>query len=256
MSRTISCDAIFFDLSGVLYEGSRQISGAAALVQQARDRGLLLRFVTNTASKSSRQILADLAAMRIDITPDELFTAPIAARNYLRTHQLRPYYLLHAASRTDFDEFDQHNPNCVLLGDARDDLHYQSLNKAFQLCKQGMPLIGVGMNKYFKDEKGLNLDAGPFIRAIEWAADTKAIIMGKPGRAFFTQVVASTPFTAERCLMIGDDVQADVAGASDAGLQACLVRTGKYQPGDEQLLPAGAHLIDSVAELFTRLIVH
>ena len=36
--------------------------------------------------------------------------------------------------------------------------------------------------------------------------------------------------------MVGDDVEADVQGALDAGLQACLVRTGKYRPGDEQRL--------------------
>ena len=249
------CDAIFFDLSGVLYEGNRQIDGAAETVQQARDKGLLLRFVTNTASKSRQQILADLATMQIIIEPDELFTAPMAAKSYLKSHQLRPYYLLHQATRSDFDEFDQSRPNCVLLGDAREGLHYRSLNKAFQLCKQGMPLIGVGMNKYFKDENGLNLDAGPFIRAIEWAADTQAIIMGKPTREFFQQVVASTPYTAQQCLMIGDDVISDVVGAIDAGLRACLVRTGKYQPDDEKQLPQAAHVINDITELFARQIV-
>ncbi|MGD2119062.1 MAG: TIGR01458 family HAD-type hydrolase [Chromatiales bacterium] len=251
----LSCDAVFFDLSGVLYEGSQQINGAAELVQQARDKGLTLRFVTNTASKSQQQILDDLAAMQIAINPGELFTAPMAAKAYLEKHQLRPYYLLHEATRAEFADIDQHNPNCVLLGDARDGLHYQSLNKAFQLCKQGMPLIGVGMNKYFKDDNGLNLDAGPFIRAIEWASDTRAVIMGKPGREFFTEVVASTPYPAQRCLMIGDDVAADVNGAIDAGLQGCLVKTGKYQAGDEQQLPQGAHIIDNVTAVFEQQVV-
>ena len=106
------------------------------------------------------------------------------------------------------------------------------------------------MNKYFKDENRLSLDAGPFIRAIEWAADTTAIIMGKPSPQFFEQVVASTPYGAEQCLMIGDDVLADVEGAVQAGLQGCLVKTGKYQHGDERKLPAGAGVIDTVADLF------
>jgi HAD superfamily hydrolase (TIGR01458 family) len=143
----------------------------------------------------------------------------------------------------------QRDPNCVLLGDARERLDYASLNQAFRLCKQGGRLIGIGMNKYFKDENGLNLDAGPFIRAIEWAADTSAIIMGKPSPGFYAQVVASTPYTADQCLMVGDDVHADVDGAVKAGLQGCLVRTGKYQRGDEQKLPAGAQVIDTVAGL-------
>ncbi len=32
--------------------------------------------------------------------------------------------------------------------------------------------------------------------------------------------------------MIGDDVRDDIAGASDAGMKAILVQTGKYRPID------------------------
>lgn len=246
---SLSCKALFLDLSGVLYEGSRAVDGAAELVKRARDRELVLRFVTNTVSKNRASIIADLQSMGIHLEEDELFTAPLAARNYIINHKLRPYYLLHEAIKSDFEDIDQHDPNCVLLGDAREGLHYRSLNKAFQLCKQGAPLIGIGMNKYFRDEKGLNLDAGAFIHAIEWAADSTAIIMGKPSHRFFEQVVASTPFPPGQCLMVGDDVLADVVAAIDAGLQGCLVRTGKFQPGDEGKLPGGARVVDSIAGL-------
>lgn len=33
-------------------------------------------------------------------------------------------------------------------------------------------------------------------------------------------------------LIVGDDVECDVAAAMRVGLQACLVRSGKYRPGD------------------------
>ena len=242
--------ALLLDLSGVLYEGRQAIPGAADLVERARRQQLLLRFVTNTVSKNRQTIIADLKTMGIAVEEDELFTAPLAARNYVVAHNLRPYFLLHEAVRQDFDTIDQRNPNCVLLGDAREQLTYTSLNQAFRLCKQGGTLIGIGMNKYFKDENGLNLDAGAFIRAIEWAADTTAIIMGKPSPHFYAEVVASTPYPADQCMMVGDDVLADVVAAVDAGLQACLVRTGKYQQGDEQYLTGDARVIESVADLF------
>ena len=35
--------------------------------------------------------------------------------------------------------------------------------------------------------------------------------------------------------MIGDDLRADVMGAKSAGLQAALVRTGKFSRGDLDL---------------------
>ena len=247
---SVNYDALLLDLSGVLYDGSRIIAGAREAVAEARQRNLVIRFVTNTATKSAATLVADLQRMRIDAHADEMFTAPMAAKAYLRRHGLRPYLLVHAAIRHEFADLDQRDPDCVVLGDARDDLNYSSLNRAFQLCKNGAPLLGIGMNKYFMDEDGLMLDAGAFIRAIEWAADVEAIVMGKPSAAFFEQVVASTGVPAEHCLMVGDDVAADIGGAVAAGLQGCLVRTGKFLPGDEAKLPASAHLIDSIGALF------
>ena len=246
-----SCRALFFDLSGVLYEGSQAIPGATEAIATARDKGFTLRFVTNTATKSSQQILSDLRTMNIHVPEHELFTAPIAAAAYIAARDLSPYCLLHESIRASFSKFESDSPDCVVLGDARDALNYENLNRAFALCMAGAPLIAIGMNKYFKDEQGLKLDAGPFVKALEWAVDTQAIVMGKPDQAFFEQVVASTPFQAKECLMIGDDVLGDIVGAIDAGLQACLVMTGKYQKTDDQRMPVSARKIRSVAELFT-----
>lgn len=246
----LPCAALLLDLSGVLYDGTRIIPGAREAVEQARRSGLLLRFVTNTATKPAAALIDDMRRMQIDVRPDEIFTAPMAAKSYLQQKGLRPYLLLHEAIRHEFAELEQSDPNCVVLGDARDDLNYSTLNKAFQLCKNGAPLIGIGMNKYFLDDDGLMLDAGAFIRAIEWAADVEAVIMGKPSAAFFDQVVQSTGVPAARCMMVGDDVMADVVGAVDAGLQGCLVKTGKFLPGDDAKLPAAARVIDSIRDLF------
>ncbi len=253
MRDNISYKTLLLDISGVLYEGTRPVEGADQLISRAREKGILLRFVTNTASKDRQMIIADLHAMGMGIQAEELFTAPMAAKRYIQTHHWRPFCLIHEAIRPEFADLNQHDPTCVLLGDARNDLHYQSLNRAFQLCKQGLPLIGIGMNKYFREGDEFKLDAGPFIRAIEWAADTTAIIMGKPSRKFFEAVIASTACNPHDCLMVGDDVFADVQGAIDAGLQACLVRTGKFQAGDEKQVPPGGLIFDSVADLIAYL---
>ncbi len=250
------CKALLLDISGVLYDATGLISGAKQTVEKARQRGLCLRLVTNTASKSARQIRNDLASLGIDIAPEELFTAPCAARQYIENHQLRPFVLLSGPVVAEFDQLEQEQPNCVLLGDARDDLNYQNLNKAFRLCIEGAPLIAVGMNRYFQGENGLQLDAGGFVKAIEWAAGCTALVMGKPSQDFFQQVVQSTGYDANECIMVGDDVQSDVIGALESGLHACLVQTGKYQSGDENLMRdyakvhGKAMLIPSIASLF------
>jgi len=242
------CQAVFFDLSGVLYEGDDVIPGAVDAVQAALDQGLAVRFVTNTATRSSADILAKLQRMGFPAEEDQLFTAPRAARDYAAEHGLRPFCLVHPAIEGKFDDLPKDDPNCVILGDARDGLHYDSLNRAFGLLMDGAALIGIGRNRYFSENGQLMLDAGAFIHALEYAASAEAVIMGKPSAAFFEQIVASTEFEASQCLMIGDDAAGDVIGAIDAGLQGCQVRTGKFRPENEKELPESARIVDSVAD--------
>ncbi|MBF6056756.1 MULTISPECIES: TIGR01458 family HAD-type hydrolase [Thiomicrorhabdus] len=241
--------AVLLDLSGVLHEGQRRIDGALETLEWLRRQNYVLRFVTNTATQSHRQIYQKLKRMGFTLTDAELFTAPQAARQYLLKHHLNPLAIIHPNLKEDFSDLQTDRPDCVLLGDAQDDLNYRNLNQAFRLIEQGYPLIGIGKNKYFMDDDGLQLDAGAFIHALEWAGGCSAIIMGKPDPHFFAEVVDSTGFKADECLMVGDDVVSDVKGALDAGIAACQVKTGKFKESDLDLLPANAYLIESVREL-------
>lgn len=240
--------ALLLDLSGVLYDGNTVIPGALEAVDRAQARGLPLRFITNTSRQPRGAILGNLAALGFSIPPEQLFTAVDAARQWLRQRGLRPFCLVHANIRCEFEDFDQDDPNAVLIGDAAEGFNYPQLNRAFQLCLAGAPLLGVGYNRYFKSGDEMLLDAGAFVRAIEFAADVEAVITGKPSPEFFHQVLASTAAQPSRALMVGDDVYGDIEGAINAGIPACLVRTGKYRPGDEDRIAGEFQVVDSVVE--------
>ena len=241
-------DALLLDLSGVLYNGTSLIPGALEAVERAQRSPLAVRFITNTSQKTRASLLARLRDLGFTVEETQLFTAVDAARQWLVQRQLRPLCLVHEDIRSEFDDFDQSDPNAVFIADAADGFNYRSLNQAFQLCMAGAPLLGVGYNRYYKSGDQLLMDVGGFIRAVEFAAGVEATIVGKPDREFFRQVLASTAATAERALMVGDDVFGDVEGALAAGINACLVRTGKYQAGDEGRVGGRFHLVDSVAD--------
>ncbi|WP_216900076.1 TIGR01458 family HAD-type hydrolase [Synechococcus sp. CCY 9618] len=244
--------ALLLDLNGVLFEDGTPFPGAVEAVASARRRGHLLRFVTNTATRSQEDLRADLERMGFSVGSGELFTAPLAARSYLQRRGWHPHALVHPAIEDLFADLklpqgSAEDPDCVVLGDARDRLTYGALNRVFQLVQQGKPLIGIGRNRCFREGGRWMLDAGAFLTAIEWAAGTEALVMGKPSAAFFDELVASTGLPAGDCLMVGDDVEADVAGAMARGLRGVLVRTGKFRPGDEERLPQGGLVIASIA---------
>ncbi len=241
-------EALLLDLSGVLYDGDEVIPGAREAVRRVQASGLPVRFITNTSQKTRAQLLAHLRQFGFALQEGQLFTAVDAARQWLRERRLRPFCLVHENISGEFDDFDQRDPDAVLLADAAEGFNYRNLNRAFQLCLAGAPLLGVGYNRYFKSGDEVLMDAGAFIRAIEFAAGVEATIVGKPSAEFFHQVMASTGVAPERALMVGDDVFGDVEGALRAGIPACLVRTGKYRAGDEERVEGDFPVVDSVVE--------
>lgn len=226
-------EGVLLDLSGVLYVGDAALPGATEALGRLRGAGLPIRFVTNVTRRPFDEILERLHAMGFDIAPQELLTAPRAARAYIESHELRPYLLIHPALEAEFSDLDTGSPNAVLLGDAADRFDYAHLNRAFRVLMEGGPLLAMGNNHYFQDRDGLSLDIGPFVAALEYATGRTAVILGKPSADFYAVAVASLGCEAGRAVMVGDDALADVDGALAAGLQGILVQTGKYRCGDE-----------------------
>ena len=240
--------ALLLDLSGVLYDGDTIIAGALEAVQRVQDSAMQLRFVTNTSQKTRTSLLQHLRDFGFTVEEEQLFTAIDAARQWLRQRDLQPYCLVHDNIRAEFDDFEQREPNAVLVADAAQGFNYDNLNRAFQLCLEGSPLLGVGYNRYFKSGNHVLMDAGAFIRAIEFAAGVEATIVGKPSPEFFQLVMESTGVAPGSALMVGDDVFGDGEGAMKAGIPAFLVRTGKYRAGDENKIEGNFPVVDSIVE--------
>jgi HAD superfamily hydrolase (TIGR01458 family) len=229
---------VLLDLSGTVYVDNELFPGASEAISQLRARHIPVRFITNTSRSSRRTIVQKLGEFGLAIHETEVFTAPLAIRDYLVKHQLTPWLLVHPAIKAEFSDLVGAEPDAVVLGDAAAAFTYASLNHAFRLLLAGARLLAVGDNRYFKERDGLSLDAGPFVTALEYAADCQALILGKPSAAFFLTAAGQLGCKTEETLMIGDDVQSDVNGALRAGMKAALVQTGKYRPGDEHKISA------------------
>ncbi len=227
---------VLLDLSGVLHVGGAPLPGARDALRRLQRSGLALRYVTNTTRTPRAQIALQLSRTGFDLDIEQIFTAPMAARDYLREHALRPHLLIHPALAEEFTDFPAGEANAVLVGDAGEAFNYASMNRAFRLLMDGAPLIAMGHNRYFREAAGLSLDAGPFIVALEYAAQVEAVVTGKPAAEFFRAACAAMATEPARTIMIGDDVESDVNGAARAGLRGILVRSGKFRRDDERRL--------------------
>ncbi len=240
---------VLVDLSGTVYLGNEPLPRALEALELLHAHQIPVRYVTNTSRRSRRSIHESLLGMGMKIPAEEIFTAPRAVAGYLKSHGLSPWLLVHPGIEEEFAGLVAGSPDAVVVGDAAQGFSYDNLNHAFRLLLDGAHLLAVGDNRYFKDTEGMSLDAGPFVRALEYAASCEAIVLGKPAPIFFHAASAQLGCDLHETLMIGDDVFSDVNGALRAGMKGALVKTGKYRPGDERhIVGPGACLCDDLYE--------
>ncbi len=254
--------AVLLDLDGVIYQSDRAIDGAAEVVAELQRQGTPHLFLTNTTSRPRQSLVDKLASFGIKTDADHLLTPPVAAARWLLEHQANQVALfVPEATQADFgniprlaEDTDQ-GADAVVIGDLGESWDYHRLNRAFRLLKGDPPphFLALGLTRFWQADDGLRLDVGAFAAALEFASGRAPLVLGKPARAFFEVALSLAGNTADRTLMIGDDVQSDVLGANALGMQTALVRTGKYRPEDEARLPEQGQVIDSIADLPTLL---
>lgn len=240
---------ILLDLGGVVYVGDQPLPGSLDAVRRLRAAGLPLRYVTNTTRRSLAKLAAKVRRIGLELMEDELLAPARAARSYLVRHQLTPHLLVHPDLEEDFAGLPDGTREAVVVGDAGEAFTYRTLNAAYRKLEAGADFLALATNKNFKDaDDALGLDAGPFVKALEYASGYEAIILGKPSTAFFQAALDDIGCTAAAAIMIGDDAEADVLGAMKAGLKGVLVQTGKYRPGQElSLQPPPSHVAANLA---------
>nr|XP_032818504.1 phospholysine phosphohistidine inorganic pyrophosphate phosphatase isoform X1 [Petromyzon marinus] len=246
---------LLLDINGVLYDGGGAgggvaIAGSVDAVSRIKQSGLKLRFCTNETQVTREGLALKLQRLGYAVDAGEIVAPAPAARQLLQQRGLRPHLLLHRAHTAcilyvkrqslndvlpEFDGLDVSDPNCVVLGDAAEFFTYDSLNEAFRvlLGLETPVLLSLGRGRYYKETDGLKLDVGAYMKALEYACDVEAEVVGKPSKSFFMAAVNDMGLTPSQVLMIGDDIVNDVGGAQLCGISALQVRTGKFMPSDE-----------------------
>lgn len=249
--------AFLLDLDGTCYGEAGAVPGAVEAIAALRRRGVPLRFVTNTTRRSRRLLAERLAGYGFTVRPQEIVTTVMAAVALLQEKGVRRVAALVAASALeDLAAFDlsSERPEVVLVGDLGNAWTFDRLNRAFHHLMDGADLVCLQRDRYWQQGDALALDAGPFVAALEYATGKTATVTGKPSQGFYGAALASLRAEGvtgpEGVVMVGDDLWGDIEGAHGAGLEAWLVRTGKFR--EEVYARSGIvadRVITSVAEL-------
>lgn len=255
-------NAVMLDIDGVLVVSWEPLPGAIAVVEWLHDQRIPLRLVTNTSSRTRRQIVERLSAVGFGVDLDEVITAVSGAARYLTEHHPGARCLVVNEGSLEEDLIGVEttgveSAEVVLLGGAGPSVGYAELDAVFKLALDGVPILALHRNTKFQTADGPALDMGAFVVALEAAAGIHIEVVGKPAAAFFEAALAHLGAVAGDTIMVGDDLVSDVLGAQAVGMTGVLVRTGKFRPSDLEAPPGRPdHVIDDISgfpRLFERL---
>jgi HAD superfamily hydrolase (TIGR01458 family) len=248
--------AILLDVDGVFHVSGEPIAGGSEAVKRLRAAGHRIRFITNNTTRSRIQLAKDLRAIGIELDDEELQTTPRAAARALAGKRVLALTMHAIVGDLEGVELVGEDAEAVLLGGADETpetnlvFSYMNLARAFHELEAGAELYCLHKNRWWQTKQGPLLDAGAFVAGLEYAADTDATVLGKPSTPYFEAALEALDADANMTWMVGDDIEADIAGGQAHGMKTVLVRTGKFRPDTVErgtVRPDG--IISSIAQL-------
>ncbi len=234
-----------FDLDGCVWQGRRLAPGAQALLAALRQANYGVYFLTNASGATvdtlrHRLIRAGVAA------PAGTVLGPLAVLGRHPALRHRPPALVigTAALRKVLRAAgvpivrDPRRARVVVVG--RDPgMTYADLARAVRALDQGARLVAVNRDCRVPAEGGALPGAGAVVAALCAATGVQPEIVGKPSPFFFRAALRIFGIAPGETAMVGDSVEADVAGGKAAGLVTVLVGRprGRIRPRPDIVVP-------------------
>lgn len=222
-------DGIIFDLDGVLYLGSKPAPHAAEAFGTIT---LPVMFLTNNASRSADEVVAQLASVGITGHPEEVLSSAMVAVHMAEERFPGGKVLPIAgpgvmAALKDANLIPVHSaddaPDVVVHG-FYPEVGWKDLSEAALAIERGAAYIASNLDATLPMERGFMVGQGSLVRAVENATGVKAASGGKPEPEIFRTATKHLGATAPGA--VGDRLNTDVRGANAADIPSCHVLTG------------------------------
>ncbi|MBM3150078.1 MAG: HAD-IIA family hydrolase [Chloroflexi bacterium] len=243
---------VIFDIDGVLEYQGQVYPGAIDAIETLRQKGFVLRFLTNSTLHSRQSRTANLIAMGFHVFAGEVITASYATARYLRHRNPRScWVMLEGEGLDEFSAFrqDMENPEYIVVGDNRSKFDFDHLNHALRLLLKGAKLVGTNPDLVDNSRGATELNVGAWVRLLEVASGVRAAYVGKPQPFVFELALTDMGLDKDQVVMVGDRIQSDIRGAQAFGIRSVLVKTGEFQVGDLDADIKPDFILDSITDL-------
>jgi HAD superfamily hydrolase (TIGR01450 family) len=241
-------DGVLLDVYGVLTDARGALPGARELIAELARSGKPYAIVTNDASRSPATYVRRFAGFGLDVAEDRIVTSGSLLPGYLRerglagarcavlgTDDSRAYVRAGGGVIVDFDGEREIDALIVADDDGFDFLPgvERALSAVVRALAAGRTPALILPNPDLVYPKGggeLGLTAGAIALLIETVVARRFrerapafVRLGKPEPHLFAAAARLLGLGANRLVMVGDQLETDIAGAHAAGMHAALL---------------------------------
>ena len=257
--RLDSYAAYLFDVDGTLVYHDHAVPGAAEALRALKARGKNVLAVTNNSSLARHELAERFRKFGLPLEDHEVFSALVATAQLVahekpgaRVHVFGNPGVAAELARLGLTLTEGVDADYVVVGNHRG-ISYDKLTVAMRALLNGARFVAINVDRtYVGEDGGLVPGAGVFVAALERAVSRPPdVVVGKPSVTLLHEAAESIRQPPAACLYIGDNPEADIAGAHAAGMDAMLVLTGVASHANEAADPP-EHILPSVADLVSR----
>jgi len=250
-------DYFIFDLDGTIYRGEHLIPKADEVVNQLKQSGKKIVFVSNKTTGTAKDYYALLKNWGLNVEEGEILNSTIVASSYLKKNFNGKVFF--AIGEDSFiNEIEKSNLkystipeeiNIVLITLDRT-LNYKKLEIAARALENGARFFAANIDDTCPVDDGEVIDAGSTISALQKRTHRRLELhFGKPSEFMFDEIKNRLQFIPSKTLLIGDRIETDIRMGNEFGIDTALVHTGvKFFPnGTENIIPT--YQLNSVFDL-------
>lgn len=219
------------DMDGVIYHGNMLLDGVKEFVEWLYKNKKEFLFLTNSSSRSPRELREKLLRMGLDIKEKNFYTSALATAKFLskQSPNCSAYVIgdhgLYNALYESGITINDINPEYVVVGETTD-YSFKHITKAMNLVNKGAKLIATNSDLTGPVEGGFVPACRALVVPIEATTGKQAYYVGKPNPLMMRTGLEMLGVHSSEAVMIGDRMDTDIVAGVETGLYTVLVLSG------------------------------
>ena len=250
-------DAFIFDLDGTIYRGIKLIPGAKETINKIKGIGKKVIFISNKTTGTVEQYFNFLSSHGFNAELEEIVNSTTVLKKYLSEYSSGSNFFAIGEDVfiNELEEAGLHFTNDpenieIVIVTLDRTLNYDKLEIAAKALEFGARFFAANIDNTCPVDNGEILDAGATISALEKRTHKKLEQhFGKPSKHMMNFIKEKLQTPLDKCLIIGDRLETDIAMGNKFGIDTALVSTGVKNFSNENSDIVPTYKLNSVFDL-------